>query len=471
MKTTGRALGAIILAALFFPAAASAQVVISVGIQEIYDDNIFLENDNGTPPPVVIDDQLADPTVDVTPPKEVNGDPDDDFITNPYVAFSGNPMISPHWKTAMEGKVGALIFGENSDETRMTVDTIFTIDSEKSILPDPYYAGSKVAIQSRSADITAAEGTATQQAQTLLADIHLGLRDIQLATDTKMGLGYLGTYNDFLGDFTFSNRDEEELGPYEDRVELNGSDYFTNGLDFTVDNDITEKWKAGLYTGFTVFTFTSVDTSDLEDDKDEDDSDRTEFVGGLRSTYQVSEQVSIGGSAGFNQSHLQNKPDDTFITILNPDGTTTQLATEGEQDDTSFVFGANVNYAPDTASLLRLAIDQSRRTDIDGDRIITRTVTLDGSKAIGDRWRLAGGGRFLQFNIGDSLENPTDRFEVTLSAQYNLTESLALTAGWNYVNQDADDSNLEENLLFSSEDYEGNRFFIGLSMGLVGSKT
>ena len=48
MNISWRILAAAIMGCILIPAAAGAQVVISVGVQEIYDDNIFLENENGT---------------------------------------------------------------------------------------------------------------------------------------------------------------------------------------------------------------------------------------------------------------------------------------------------------------------------------------------------------------------------------------------------------------------------------------
>jgi len=470
MKPSLRALLLVALGLLIQTRAASAQVVITAGAQEIYDDNIFLENDTGTPPPIVIDDSLSDPNLNIDPPKQADGDPDSDFITNVYLGFSGAVPLSEKIKTSAEGKVGVLIFADQSDETRFTVDTVLTADSDKTLIPEPFYVNSRVAIQSRSSDITAAEGTATKQAQTLVAALGLGARDIALAQDTKFGLGYTFAYNDFLGDFTLKNKDNEELGAFKNRVEPRGSDYFTNGVDATLDKILNPQWAAGLFAGVTNYTFTNVDSNDLAS-KDEDDLDRTDGTAGLKTSYQISEQVSAGASAAVNLSHLKNEPDPIFVTVIDDNGETTQVLKDQDSDQVSLGYGANLNYAPEPLSLFRLAVDQSQQTDIDGDRIITRSVSLDASKAIGDRFKLGAGGRFLQFNVGDSITKPTERFEVTASIQYSLTENVALTAGWNYYNQRADEDNLRERFLFASEDYEGNRVFVGISGGLVGSKS
>ncbi len=449
---------------------AEAQVVVTVGVQEVYDDNIFLENDKGTPPPIVVDPSLADPGLLLEPPTEVNGDPDDDFITNAFIGLSGAIPISPHVKTAAEGKFGVIIFADNDDENRLTADAVFTISAEPSLVPAPYYVDGRVAIESKQNDISSASGTASQQSQTLNPGLNLGVRGIELSPATKFGIGYALTYNEYLGDFTFKNKNNEDLGVYAGLVDPKGSDYFTNAIDSGLDYTVTEKWTAGLFAGVTDYTFTNVETNDAVD-KTEDDLDRTEGVAGVRSTYQLSEKLSVGGSVGMNLSHLKTEPDDVFVTVISDDGTTTQITQQGDQNDVSLTFGGNLSYAPEATSLLRLAVDQARRTDLDGDRLITRSASLDASKSIGDRLKLAAGGRFLQFNIGDSISSPTERYEVTASVQYSLTESLALTAGWNYTNQDADESNLEQRLLFQSEDYEGNRFFVGITAGLVGTKS
>ncbi|MFN8389008.1 MAG: hypothetical protein U0136_01810 [Bdellovibrionota bacterium] len=460
-----------LLAVLAFSRPASAQVVISTGIQEIYDDNIFLEDDKGVPPPFVVDSQLGDPNANVIPPKQVNGHPDEDFLTDLYVGVSGAIPLTPALKTSADVKVGAIIFADNSNQSRMTLDSTLDVLTEKSLLPDPYYVEAKNVVQSRASDITAADGTATRQSQTMITSLQLGVRDVKLGTDTKAALGYTFAYNDFLGDFTFSNSDEEDLGPFANRVKVRGSDYITNGLDGTIDHTLATNLDGGVFAGVTEYTFTNVESNDLQTTQDESDLDRLEAVTGLKSTYQVSQQVSVGGSAGVNYSHLNNRPDDVTVTVIDENGVATEVSRPGQQNDTSFIFGANVNYVPDVTSLLRLAVDQTRSTDVDGNQLITRSVSLDGSKAFGDRWKLAAGGKFLQFNVGSSLSRPTERYEFTLSTQYSLTESIALSAGWNYVDQSTDKDNLSQRLVYASEDYTGNRFFIGLTAGLVGTKS
>ena len=456
-------------AILFRPAPAHAQVVITVGAQEIYDDNIFLEDDNGLPPPVVVDDALANPGSVMDPPYQANGDPDSDLITNVYVGFSGAIPITPKLKTAAEGKVGALIFADESDESRLTLDLVFTADSEPNFIPDPYYVSSRVAIESKASDITQAEGTATSQTQTLVASVGTGVRSVDVAQDTKFAAGYTLSYNNALGDFSFGNSNDD-LGAFENRFETSGSDYFTNSVDSSLDRKLTDRWDAGLFAGFSQYTFTSVETNDALSVEREENLDRGELSTGLKSSYQLSQQVSMGGSAGVNVSHLDEEPAETIATIIDSDGTQRQVTITPEQDDTSFIFGANFNYAPDLASLIRLDVSQERNTDIDGDRILSRTVELDASKGWGDRFKTSASGRFIQFNVGDSLNSPTERYEVTVSLQYSLTESLALIGGWNYVDQSVDEDNVEQRLFFSSDNYTGQRVFIGISAGLVGSK-
>ena len=449
---------------------ARAQLVISTGVEEVYDDNIFLENDSGVPPPFVVDSQLGSSNTVIIPPKQVDGTLDDDFITNLYIGFSGPIPLTPYLKSSAEAKVGGIIFADNTDESRMTLDTTLDFQTEKTLLPDPWYAELKNQIQSRANDINSAEGTATRQAQTMVSSLALGVRDVKLAQATKFGLGYTFAYNDFLGDFTFSNSDELDLGPFAARVKIRGSDYITNALDSNLDQTLSEKWTAGLFAGVRNFTFTHVESSDLLPQQTSD-LDRTEFSTGVKTSYQISQQVSAGASAGLNYSHLEHRPDDVIFSVISDDGTITQVMRPGKQNDTAFIFGANLNYAPDVTSLLRLAIDQTRSTDVDGSQLITRSVSMDASKGVGDRFKLAAGGKFLQYNIGTTISDPSERYEFTLSAEYSITEALALTAGWNYVNQNVDEKNVTQRLVFASEDYEGNRFFIGLTAGLLGKKS
>lgn len=450
------------------PGAAEAQVAISAGVTEIYDDNIFLEDDKGVPPPFVIDDDLGDPNLVITPPEQANGDPNDDLITNVYIGASGAIPIGPAVKASAEGKVGGLIFSDNSDESRLTLDSLVKMATERSFLPEPFGAELSSRVESRSNDVTTAEGTATRQSQTHTAALDLGARGIELRPKLKFSTNYTFSYVNYLGDFTLKSKDSEELGPFEDRFEDRGSDYFSNYVGTNLDYDFTDKLAAGLYASVTDMEFTKVETNDLQQ-KEEDDLNRVDGATGVATRYQFTKDFMFDGRAGISLSHFKKQPEDIFINVVDTDGNITQLQREGDQDQTSFEFAGALNYSPSPAQTAQIRADQSQSTDVDGDRIISRSVAVSGLQGFGDRFKVLGSGRFMQYNIGDSITSPTERFDVTASLSYSVTQSVSVTAGWNYTKQSADEDNLEQTLLFNSDDYEGNRFFIGVEAGLVGT--
>lgn len=450
---------------------AEAQVVLSVGAQEVYDDNVYLEDDKGVPPPFVVDQSLSDPTMHLIPPIQADGHKNDDLITNLFVSASGALPLGSALKGSAEGKVGALLFGDNTDESRMTLDGTLNITTEKTLIPAPFSLFTNHAIHSQAADITVAQGTAARQSQTYDGTLGVSASPIQLLEKTDLGVAYTFGYHAFLGDFTFNDNATEDLGPFSARFKSKGSDYLTNSLDSNLDQKLTDNWVAGLYGGVTDYVFTRVETNDIGlQDRKADDLDRTEGRVGVRSTYRVAKDLTLTGTSGVSLSHFKNAPQERTITVISDDGTETTSTFNPDQDETSFTFGGDVSYSLDPESVLKLAVDQGQRVDVDGNRLITRSVSLDAVKGFGDRWHVHAGGRFLQYNIGSTISNPTDRYEAGASVQYNLTQAIALEAGYNYTRQSTDKSNLTQRFFFDTEDYTSNRVFVGVTTGLVGTK-
>lgn len=458
---------ALALALGLTPPTASAQVAISVGVQEVYDDNIYLEDDGGVPPPIVIDDQITDPTFVLDPPKQVDGDPNEDFLTNLYVSLSGGIPISPHVKTSAEGKVGAIIFGRESEESRFTLDTFLRMQTEETLLPKPFSAALQSKIESRANDVTDAKGTATEQSQQHIGSFDFGATNVEVANKTHFGATYQFAYTSFLGDFVIDDNDSD-LNEFEDRVSDEGSDYFTNTVNANLDYDVTNAWTAGLYTGYSIYSFTHVESNDLIE-ADSGELDRSEFVGGVKTGYQPSKEFVFNANAGFNLSTYKEDRDPQSVTVVNADGTTTQVLIEPDDDEIGMEFAVDGAWIPDPTRSITARVDQRFTTDIDGDRIFTRSVALNGMQMFGDRFRFNLGGLFLQYNIGDSLSEPTQRFETTVAGSYALTQSISLNIGWNYTNQNADEANELDAVFLDSEDYESHRFFIGIDAGLVGT--
>lgn len=443
---------------LFGSSRASAQTVLTLGAQEIFDDNIYLEDnkkvDVSTLPP------------DFILPEQVNGDPQSDMITNVYLGASGNIPLSSKIKTTADGKIGTLIFADQSDESRLTLDGLLSMDSEKTLIPDPFYISFINAIKSSSNGIGVADGTSAKQTETFTTNLILGTRDVKLANLTSLDASYTFNYNQFLDDFTFKDRNED-LGIFENRIKTQGADYFINSLNAAITHVVFENFEAGIYGDLRNYTYTKIVSDNLLQDKE--DLDRNEAITGIKTKYILSKQLTFKTNLGINYSRFKNEPMPTSASILQEDGTVTTVTVDGKQDNLAFIFGGELEFAPSPSIAILFTLDQSRRTDITGQQLMTRTIGLDGSKSIGDKVKLSLGGRFLQYDIGDSLSNPTERFDLTSAIQYSVTESIALSAGWNYTNQNVDNQSLSQSILNSTQDYEGQRFFIGISTGLIGT--
>ena len=119
----------------------------------------------------------------------------------------------------------------------------------------------------------------------------------------------------------------------------------------------------------------------------------------------------------------------------------------------------------DRASL-GVNILQSAGTDINGGRLLSRSFGVNGNYIFNNRTSANLSGQFAQFNSGDSLSKPTDRFSVTAATRYSLTDAIALAIGYSYVVQNADSQSTS--VLFNSGDYEGHRVFVSLDTGFMG---
>ncbi len=455
------------LALLSLQSKSVAQVVVSVGIQEVYDDNIYLEDSKGVPPPIVIDSELENPDSNVLPPIQANGRPDDDIISNLSLGVSGITKFGDTAKGSADLRVGALIFSENTDESRLSLDSTLKVQTTPEFLKDPYYAAATSMIQSRSNDITTADGTAARQTESHTGALEFGVNNVVLAPHTRLNGGYTFAVTNFLGNLAFGSNSAQDSDAYNGRLEDRGSDYIANTLATTVDHDISDRLVAGVFGSVSDLIFTSVESNDQEP-KEKEDLDRLESQVGVAARYQPNKEFGGDAKVGTGLTHLKNRPEDIIFNVIDSTGQTIQVEKDAEQNQVSFLFSTGMLYTPNLNTAIAARADQSQITDVDGDRVITRSFSLNGSQAFGDRFRTFIGGRFLQFNVGDSIDSPTERFELAATLRYSVTEAIAISTGWNYAKQDADEQNTQERFLLGSEDYESNRIFIGLDAGLVG---
>ena len=446
---------------------AQAQVVLSAGVNETYDDNIFLENGDGTPPPIVVDSQLTNPNATIIPPDQADGKKNSDFLTNLNFGASGAPSLVRGLQSTLAANVGGIFFADNSDYDRLTLNTDLELRSQKELLPDPFYVNLSSQIRSQANDSTVAQGTATRMTQVHYASLDAGVRGIDVTRDTKWGLGYRLGYTDFLGDFRFSDSADSNLGPYENRLQNQGSDYFSNGVSTSFDHTFSKQLTGSLGAALNDISFVNVDSSNSVN-QSSSQLDRDEFVPSAKLRYQATKALSFDGSAGYNFTRYKDDPAPTTVFVVDQNGNQTPVVRSNSRDQDSFLFSAGSGYNLDAGTNFYLGVNQSTTPDLNGNRLITRAVTLNGTKTLTDRLRGNVSARYLQFNAGQSLTNSNDRYEFTLGLNYSVTTSVAINTGWTYANQQAANDNLSQRVLLSAEDYAVNRFFVGLSAGFLG---
>ena len=467
MKLVLPLVAAIMLVVAALPGNAQAQVSVTLGAQEMYDDNIFLEDDVKRPPFVITDDLIEEDVKRGRVPtllgEEIDGEKNDDLITTLSLGIAGNvPVLQQYATTTAQGQVAFLLFADQSSQDRVTLDGRIESEATEAFLRKPYYANLLNEFTSSSGDVSSAQGTATRTTQVYTLTGRSGIRNVEIAPKTDYSLGYIGSLHLFLGELRF-----EEEGPGE--VEEQGADYHSHTAETEVGYDVTKDLRVALVGNAGVQLFTNAETSDIDEDlRDENTLDRANYTGTANVRYQATQKVNLNGSVGVSQSNRFETPQPTEVTTFDRKGVPTTVTIEREKNDTTLIFRAGVDYDFEPGSKLQAGVEQSVGTDIDGDRIATRSVYGNGTKEITDRLSFILAGRYLQYSIDDALQNAVDRFEGSTSLNYLLTQQVSLQLGYNYVDQKTDDNQLEDQLSLRAEDYKANRVFIGVNAGFVG---
>lgn len=453
----------------FYNSNALAQIALSLGAQEVYDDNIFLEDDNGMLSAEVqafLATLTESERAQFTTPNHTNGKPDSDFITNLRLGAAGALPLSPQFQTSLDTTVGILAFANQSDETRLTLDSTLKFSSQPSLVPKPFYIELWSVFSSAQQNIGLAQGSAARLTQTHSAALVLGLRNGRLNSDTSYNFSYKLQRKDFLGDFTFSNNSASNNS----LVNFNqqGADYFSNRVDVSFNRLLSPKTQAQIFTFVDYLSFTDVSSQfSALNNSPNDQLDRINWSLGSQINYTLSNAFSINAGIGFDTSVFIDSPTTSTVNLVSDTGelVTVQVARDDQQ--TSLALNTGIVYLPTPETSLKFALRQSGGTNIDGQRIVTRIISLNGSQLIGDKTTLRASGRFTQFNNGSSLSNSGDRWELTLAGQFVLTEALTLSTGWNYSLQDAPGEAVD-GFLFNSNSYNVNRVFIAINTGAVG---
>ncbi len=434
-----------------------AQVAVSVGVGEIYDDNIYLENDGGLPPIEELQNTFTPQQLEDVQKKPNNRDPDSSFITNPYIALSGAIPLSSYYSTSAEGRASAYIFSEESDNNRINFDTTLKFTANETLIPQPYSLSVASYLRSVSDSVSAGEGSAARQVQLHEANLTTGLNQPGLFHKTEGSLYYSFSRIDYLGALGSSESDVT--------VEENGSDYFANGLVGTLTRNINDQLDIALTESVNVLTFTNAE-SNSSIEKTEDELDRIDWTSTVGPTYRVNDRLETKGNIGFSVLNYTEDPTPKTATILDDDGNASTVLVETESSSTSLVFGASATYTPTDATAIDAGISQSRSTDVDGEDVLSRTIHLDVSHLLTDRLSTQLSGRFSQYDEGGEISDPNDLYEISLSLKYALAEALSLSLGYNYAVQEGNDDVAAA--VFSANEYEVNRVFVTVDMGLVG---
>ena len=425
-----------LLLSAWFAVSAQAQVAISVGAEEIYDSNIYLENTNNK---TTIPADQASSIENIDP---YDGDPNNDFITDLYISFSGNIPLTKYLKTSAEGRTGVMIFADTSDNDRITLDSLLNIESTEELLPKPWYSSISSNFDSQSRNVAVADGSTARQSETHTAAFDAGIKNWELSPKWDYSLIYGFQRVDYLGIFNFGG---------DDGLNEDGADYFSNGAESDLGYKFTDTLKGDFKAGVDYYSFTSTGPNN-DSTMSTDELDRIDYDMTVGLTYQATQNLTLLGDVGFNASNYPNR-DNT--------------ATDEDDSEINLTYSVGANYLIDAASNVTLLFEQTSGTNIDGTKITYRDVTINYQRTLTDRWSLNLGGRFMQYSGGDALSNPTDRYEGTIATNYAITKNVAISGGVNYTNQAAgSDTDL---LLNTGDDYEAWRAFIGLSTGLVGS--
>jgi hypothetical protein len=418
---------------LFFVSSAAAQVVYSVGTQQVYDSNIFLES-GSAPQGLPEDVELL---------KEFDGKKNSDFISNPYVSAAGRVNLSPKLVTAFNARLGAILFADNGRENRFAVDAMFSVTPEEGVLPPQWTFFLTEALTSQANAVGIAQGATTRQGQLNTISIGGGLNNYELTARNRLTATVSSSRQDFLGQFLFSSNDDNE------RREIQGVDSFIHSFLTRVDHQFDERFSIFAANNLNYFDATGGQTNNFGA-FDVDDQDRLNNSVSAGVMYRLTEKLQAGASVGNDLSSFSRS----------------QTASGIERDNTqsNLFYGANLNYLASERAVLGLNVMQSGASDIDGSRIIVRAASLNGSYMLSNALTAMVSGVFSQFERGDSLSNSTDRYEALANVRYSVTDYLALSLGYGYVKQEAGGSSAQ---LFNGGDFDGHRAFFSIDTGFM----
>jgi hypothetical protein len=421
---------------------AGAQVVYSVGTQQVYDTNIFLEDDKvGSTVPV---DQNGQPF------EQADGELNSDFISNPYVSLAGKVPGSSKIVANYNARLGFILYNENSQQNRLAVDGTLSVTPREDVLPQYYTLAFNNTMSSQAGAVGVAQGAAAQQGQINVASISGGLQSYRLNDSNAFSNLFSVSRQDFLDQFNLSSSNENE------RFNIPGVDSFTYAMNTRIDHTIDSKWSAFISNNLNYFDVTGGEFGNSGSGSNAGANlDRVNISPSVGGSYVASSRLQFTGSTGVDFSRFSNEVDSTATGIE-----------ARESTQTSIFFGGSSSYVVSDRASLGVNILQSAGTDINGGRLLSRSFGVNGNYIFNNRLSGNLSGQLAQFTLGDSLSKPIDRYSVTAATKYSLTEAIALSVGYSFVVQSSDAENTS--LLFNNGDYDGHRAFVSLDTGFLG---
>lgn len=425
---------------------AEAQTVYSVGTQQVYDSNIYLES--GKP---FTGEVPEDPNG--RPFKEFDGDKNDDFISNPYIAVAGRIPFFSEVVANYSARTGFLLYTNNSVENRATADASISLTPEQGVLGQYWTLGLTDVLSSQANSVGVAQNTSARQAQINNVSLSGGLNNYNFTNQDSFSNILSISRQDFLGQFLFGGNNDDE------RTEMQGVDSFGYAMNSRLNHKISERWSLYLNNNLNYYDVTGGTTNNVGGDTGRN-NDRVNDSPSIGFTYFPGQYLQLNASTGVDFSYYTNAQPNR---VLDENG---EFIDTRDKSQNSFFFGSSAGYTISDRAMAGINIMQSAGTDIDGNRILVRTVAAHGSYIISDRASGNLSAQFNQFDNGDNLNDATDRYEILASVRYSITDAISLSVGYSYSNQNAEGNT--PTVLFSNGDYDDHKAFLSIDTGFIG---
>ncbi len=456
---------------LCFGSVAGAQIAVSVGVQEIYDDNVFLEDDLGA------FTAEAREEIELLPPEQQelfelperqNGEPDDAFITNLSLGLSGGSPVGKYLRLTFDATGGLVFFSGVDDQDRWSLDSLVELTPEEYVLPPWLFISASSVFQTDSFDVGVSEGALARQTTRHIAGLTTRASK-ELSKTIGSSLEYRLQQTNSLGQTTLNSAEDEENLPEFLEDDDDGSDFLSHTFALSISKQFSAKTQGRIGASLQLIEFSGSDS--LDNDNFNDEIDRQIFGASANLTHAFSNSFSIYGGAGLSRTSFDEARQGIEVVNLDTAEGVAVTRTAGSDDTpTNLTFSAGFDYLPSQSLAIGAGINQSVGLNAQGAEVGVRTTNLTLTYIANNRLSFTAAGQHFETANDDQIDiDGLERLSSTLSASYNITPSLSISAGWSFTDQDSGQGEeVLDGLLFRSENYDSNRFFLSLNKGLVG---